>query len=302
MLTQHSVDLRPGTPSQRVVDAVRMVSERSLRQWVEKISEPRHFLAESAANRRVGRWLESFFESRGFEVSRVGQFESVLALPRGHRGPLILVGAHFDSVPECPGADDNGSAVAAMMACAEVCASMPSPPPVCFASFNCEEDGLLGSIEFVRDVLPRLRLNLTEVHILEMVGYASSVPRSQQVPPKLPVRVPSVGDFLGLLANGGSKQLLGTALQAGRTYVPDLRVVGVKILLGLEKHLPVLLRSDHAPFWAAGIPALMWTDTSEFRNPNYHKATDTPETLDFGFLTKTSETLAATVVSRAFQL
>jgi len=57
----------------------------------------------------------------------------------------------------------------------------------------------------------------------------------------------------------------------------------------------VLLRSDHAPFWKAGIPAVMWTDTSEFRNHHYHQATDTPQTLDYDFLRAVAQVLIATV-------
>ena len=61
-------------------------------------------------------------------------------------------------------------------------------------------------------------------------------------------------------------------------YLPD---VPLGMIEGISHHL---LRSDHAPFWRAGLPALMWTDTAEFRNPHYHRATDTPETLDHDFL------------------
>jgi hypothetical protein len=60
--------------------------------------------------------------------------------------------------------------------------------------------------------------------------------------------------------------------------------------------LPVLARSDHDPFWRAGIPAVMWTDTAEFRNPNYHRATDTPGTLDYDFLQSVTQLLLSCLI------
>ena len=64
----------------------------------------------------------------------------------------------------------------------------------------------------------------------------------------------------------------------------------------MERRFPHLLRSDHSPFWEAGIPAMMWTDTSEFRNPNYHQPSDLPETLDYEFLAAVCSLLVAHVV------
>jgi hypothetical protein len=67
--------------------------------------------------------------------------------------------------------------------------------------------------------------------------------------------------------------------------------------MGLERVMPVLQRSDHAPFWASGVPAVMWTDTSEFRNPHYHLPSDRPETLDYGYLRSVTQLLVATLVT-----
>ena len=88
-------------------------------------------------------------------------------------------------------------------------------------------------------------------------------------------------------------------LSRAGTYVPNLSVIGLNVKLGLEKYFPVLSRSDHAPFWAQKIPALMWTDTSEFRNPHYHLESDTPETLDYEFLKQVTQLLTACVIQQA---
>src|SRR5207302_6350990 len=125
---------------------------------------------------------------------------------------------------------------------------------------------------------------------------------SQRMPPGLPgagFMAGDVGDFLALLANRHSNAIAEKLLALATTYVPQSPVLALKIYLGMEKYFGHLLRSDHAPFWQADIPAIMWTDTSEFRNPHYHMASDTPETLDYAFLAKVTQLALARVLSRA---
>jgi hypothetical protein len=131
-----------------------------------------------------------------------------------------------------------------------------------------------------------------------MVGFASSAPGSQRVPNGLPIKIHDTGDFLGLLANGPSEKAMDFVLRHAGAYVPDLPVTGLKVKLGLEKLFPVLARSDHAPFWEGKIPSVMWTDTSEFRNPHYHLDTDTPDTLNYPFLRQVTQLLTASVIEQ----
>jgi len=285
--------------SPKIQSLLESIREDQLRQWVQRISVPRHYSAEPAQNRATAQWLCEMFESFGFGAEKQGAYSNVLALPEKEFDELILIGAHYDSVPMCPGADDNGSAVAAMLGCAAACSLWRPPLPVMFVGFNREEDGLAGSRDFVASYLPKASFKIRCAHILEMVGYASSAPGSQHVPKGLPIKVSDRGDFLGLLANRHSTAVLDSALRRAVTYTPQLPVTGLKVRLGLEKHFPVLGRSDHAPFWAEEIPALMWTDTSEFRNHNYHRHTDTPDTLDYVFLRRVTQLLTACVVEQA---
>jgi Zn-dependent M28 family amino/carboxypeptidase len=174
--------------------------------------------------------------------------------------------------------------------------------PVVFVAFNCEEDGLKGSQDFVKNYLSTARFDVQCAHILEMVGYASSEPGSQRVPNGLPIKIGDKGDFLGLLANGRSSEAMDFVIRRTRSYVPELPVMGLNVKLGLEKYFPVLSRSDHAPFWDRNIPAVMWTDTSEFRNHNYHRDTDTPHTLNYRFLRQVTQLLTACVIQQAENL
>ena len=295
----HSSQVSPAALDSRVQSIIRSISEHGLREWVRKISVPRHFRAQQQHNESTARWLAAQLTDWGYHVELQGPYRNVVAWPRNQAKVMTLVGAHYDSVPETPGADDNGSAVAAMLGCAEACAKFAQPPPVCFAAFNCEEDGMAGSRDFVVNHLPSAGIQITRAHILEMVGFTNLAPGSQRLPTGLPIRIPEAGDFLGLLADGKSGPMMDTILAHARAYLPEFSVLGLEVPVGAERALPVLARSDHLPFWQRAIPAVMWTDTSEFRNPHYHLATDTPETLDYGFLLLVTQLLTACVCSKA---
>ena len=299
----HSRKVRPAESAAKVKALLETIAEPQLRAWVEHISVPRHFGAEPEQNRATAAWLHSLFESFGFRVERQGKYSNVVALPVEPFDEVILVGAHYDSVPMCPGADDNGSAVAAMLGCAAACSLWRPALPIAFVAFNCEEDGLKGSRDFVEAYLTKAPFEVRCAHILEMVGFASSEPGSQRVPAGLPpIKISDTGDFLGLLANGPSGAAMDFVLRHAGTYVPELPVMGLNVMLGLEKYFPVLSRSDHAPFWARKIPAVMWTDTSEFRNHHYHRHTDTPETLNYRFLRHVTQLLTASVIQQTDEL
>ncbi|AKT41288.1 M20/M25/M40 family metallo-hydrolase [Chondromyces crocatus] len=290
-LRRHHAVKSPGS----LIDALASIREDELRATVEALARPRHMFRERAENLRAAQRIASGFEDCGYAVSFQGELRNVVALPQGGvEGPLLLVGAHYDSVPGTPGADDNASGIAAMLACARALRHLGSALPVGFVAWNGEEDGLLGSIDFVAHHEASATTTIAAVHVLEMVGYASHAPDSQRMPLPVP-GAPTVGDFIGLLTNQRSNHLVNLAVAQAEALVPELPVVGLKVYLGLEGWLPVLHRSDHAPFWKAKIPAMMWTDTAEFRNPNYHRATDTPDTLDYTFLRRVTQLVTATV-------
>ena len=294
MITKRATAKMARKPRPEILESVASVSEADLRKSVEKLSVPRHFLTEPDENEAAALWIATQLKSWGYDVHLQGHWRNVVALPKKISGPMTLVGAHYDSVGGCPGADDNASAVAAMLGCARACAGKSAA--IGFVAFNREEDGLLGSRDFVEWLGSSRQFQVKRAHILEMVGFASDEPNSQKVPGGLPIRIPNTGNFLGLLANKDSHGVLDDVLTCASTYLPKLSVIGLRVTLGLEQHFPVLLRSDHAPFWANRIPATMWTDTSEFRNPYYHQPGDKPATLNYPFLRAVTQLLVASVL------
>src|SRR5260370_36557852 len=140
-------------PSSSIKTLLDTHAEAQLREWVERIAAPRRFGAEPAQNRAAAGWLCDIFESLGFEVERQGRYANVVALPKAPFNEVVLVGAHYDSVPMCPGADHNGSAVTAMSGCAAPCSLCPPEMPVIFVAFKCEAAGLLCSCNFCAAVI-----------------------------------------------------------------------------------------------------------------------------------------------------
>jgi Zn-dependent M28 family amino/carboxypeptidase len=284
----HHIPRSIDTPHSHEPRAARLAAD------VKHCAVPRDYIAQPDANRRVRELIADELSAQGLAVTRVGALDNLVALPRKARGPISLVGAHYDSVPMTPGADDNASAVAVLLEVARMRDDLDGA--VGFVAFNAEERGLLGSQEVAKSWRDDGRPAIREVHVLEMVGYASSAPDSQRMPVPIP-GAPTVGDFIGLVANQRSRHALRRVLTAAKACDEAPPVVALQAWLGAERLVPDLYRSDHAPFWRAGTPALMWTDTAEFRNPNYHRPSDTPDTLDYDFMAGVAALLGRVLAS-----
>jgi Zn-dependent M28 family amino/carboxypeptidase len=195
----------------------------------------------------------------------------------------------MDSCPQTPGADDNASAVAALLEIARV---LPESWPTDaiwdleLVAFDLEENGMVGGAWHAQSCKQR-NVDLQGMISLEMLGYCRHEENSQQLPPELVGHYPSVGNFIALIGNQNSHPLLG-AFAFGMKHVPDLPVE-VLAVPDNGNPLPASRLSDHSGFWDAGYPALMITDTSFLRNPHYHMPTDTVDTLDFDFLQQVTQ-------------
>src|SRR6058998_2042560 len=242
MLIRQASPALATTPLPRISQSLASVGEADLRRWVERLAVPRHFDLEREENKNTALWISAQFQGLSYPVELHGSWWNVVVLPKEVSVPVTLVCAHYDSVGGCPGADDNASAVAAMLGCAKACASISPRPVVGFISFNREEDGMLGSQDFVQWLTASSQLQVECVHVLEMVGYASDAAGSQHVPPGLPVQVSDQGNFLALLANHASYRALDFVLARASTYLPGFPVVGLHVTSTLAKIFPVLLR------------------------------------------------------------
>lgn len=208
--------------------------------------------------------------------------------------PIFLLGAHYDSVSGSPGADDNATAVAALLEVARVLAPdlISGAKTRCrlwLVAFDLEEHGMVGSMNLAES-LQAAREPVAGMVSLKMLGYTDSRPNSQHMPESLRGLYPSVGNFIGLVGNERSKDLLGH-FSLHMKQVPGLPVESLAVP-GDGDILPETRLSDHSPFWGLGYSALMITDTSFMRNPHYHLASDTPETIDYEFLTKVTAGVA----------
>ncbi len=302
MIVARSKNRRPKTADAGTREVLSGVSAERLRASVEMISFPRHYIAERKANIRARDLLIRELTGFGYTPQLQGTYDNiVVSTGPSEDGTYLLFGAHYDSIPGTPGADDNGSAVGVCLECARLIREHGIGSAM-IVLFNREEDGLLGSAEFAAYAASQSAWAIAEAHIFEMVGYCTIAPGSQRMPPGLPgVGAPDIGDFLGLLANRRSNSIAEKLLSLAATYVPHSPVLALKIYLGIEKYFGHLHRSDHAPFWKLGIPAIMWTDTSEFRNPHYHRATDKPDTLDYEFMSRVTQLALARSASWAWE-
>lgn len=205
----------------------------------------------------------------------------------------LLVGAHYDSVQGSPGADDNATGVVAALEVARLLGDRKTIRPLRIVLFDQEEAGLVGSYAYAKR--PENLKSLDGVMILEMLGYTCSVPGCQQKPVEFKVELPSdKGDFLAIAGDTEHLPLLNAFSENHEDNLPPLVPVPIPFK-GLLT--PVILRSDHTPFWFEGIGAVMLSDTAHLRNPHYHRRTDTPETLDANFLTGNAQTIVNAVTA-----
>ena len=228
------------------------------------------------------------FESLGYPVRRqpfICQRVEVANVIAGHPDPqgYYLLGAHFDTVADTPGADDNASGVAVLLEVARLTREAPTTKPWAFVGFTTEEPPVyftpyMGSRVYAKQARKN-RENLLGMLCLESVGYFVQEPDSQQIPLALKfLGYSTTGNYLGLVANWHSRPLL-QKLEKALQAASSLPVSTLAVPLG-GTFIPETRLSDHANFWDEGYQAVMLTDTAFLRNPNYHTNRDTIDTLN----------------------
>lgn len=209
------------------------------------------------------------------------EFKNIVATKQGTAYPYeyVLVGAHYDTCFNV-GADDNASGVAGLLELARAFSKQEVKRSIKFVAFVNEEPpffktGAMGSMVYARAARAKDE-DIIAVLILESVGYYSHKPYSQRYPPLLGLFLPNKGDFIGLVGNFPSQWLLTSVASNFRIH-SSLPMEA----LTLPAFIPAVTFSDHYSFWKEGYPAVMITDTAFYRNPNYHKDSDSYETLDY---------------------
>jgi Zn-dependent M28 family amino/carboxypeptidase len=216
------------------------------------------------------------YEAAGVRVANLAVTRPGAQARRG----ILLVGAHYDTVLDSPGADDNASGVAALLELSRLFRHVEPALTLRFVAFVNEEAPFFysdeqGSMVYASAARRRgddIRLMLS----LEMLGYYSGRPGSQRYPPLLRFFYPDRADFIALVSDLGSRRLLRRLATAFREAC-DFPMES----LATPPIVPGVALSDHLSFWRNGYRAVMVTDTAFYRNPFYHTPDDRPETLDY---------------------
>ena len=279
------------TSDAQTSDAQTSAAQISAAQISEKLSEhlrslpaPRdpflnagkHTLAQHYLRTELARWGQ--VTSQKFTARGSDYYNWQIEIPGTARSlSPILIGAHYDTFPGSPGADDNASGLVTLLLLAELLHRKPPRRSVHFVAFDLEEYGLDGSIACAKAWKAQQR----PLHLmisLEMLGYFTAQPNSQRYPLQALNRLyPNAGDFIALIGNAATiprMRRMKAALKRSNAACEWLPVIN------RGKQIPAVRRSDHAPFWDEGYSAILITDTAELRNPHYHTSADTIETLN----------------------
>lgn len=293
--------LPPNPVSQTIVEAQtssppELTTEAKLKGIVEHLSVtigPRNLGHYDALNQSAD-WIEGEFKKYGYNVQRQtfqvrerDCFNLIAEIPgQSSADEIIIVGAHYDSAGQTPGADDNASGVAAMLVIAEKLAQFKPQRTLRFVAFTNEEppyfqrEGQMGSWVYAR-ACREAKDNIVAVLALETMGYFSDQPNSQKYPPLLAPFYPSTGNFLGFIGNMSSRALVQDVEAKFKAACPV-----PALSAGLPDAIQGVGWSDHWSFWQEGYQGIMITDTALFRYEHYHEPTDTPDKLNFPVFTQ----------------
>lgn len=251
---------------------------------------------------RAALYIKHELEAMGYEVSDhsfpsrgspAPNLEAVLA-GTTLSSEIVIVGAHFDSFQGTPGADDNASGVAGVLALAKIFSEAPQERTIRFVLFPNEEPPAfqqadMGSLVYAK-ACRAANDRIVAMLSLETIGYFKDEPGTQKYPFPMGLLYPSRGNFVGFVSNFSNRALVKRCIATFRSS-SQFPSEGA----ALPEGIPGVGWSDHWAFWQMGYPALMVSDTAIFRNPNYHTANDKPETLDYERMARLIDGVAAVV-------
>lgn len=287
--------------------AVDAVLTENLKRHVRNLSVPRHGVDNYHELEMIAEYIEKTLRSYELQVTsqyfqfQKRQYRNVIATIEGARPdlPALVLGAHYDGNRGTPGADDNASGVAVMLEAARVLRESSPVRRLEVVAFALEEPQTFthiirrGSRYFARQAR-KAGARYEGALILECVGYISAEQKGALLAHVTGLDVPRERDFLAVVSNRRSKDFMERFVTSANDTAPSLRTVGY----AAPAHgylLPQVRFSDHSSFWEREYPAIMLNDTVMFRNPNYHEPTDTPETLNYCFMTDVARAVVTIV-------
>ena len=301
---------------QDIVDGVDSTRLRNDLQFVQGI---RHYSANPVHLEAVKDTIESRFIASGINTRKqdftkanyLGQNVIGRKAGLGNEDTAFIIDAHFDSVDDAPGADDNGSGVVGVLEALRVLAPYNFTKTIRFIGFDFEETvgitGTEGSLKYTQTEIPSWE-KLQGVANFEMIGYYTDKPNTQQVPTLFNFVYPAEytalaadsfrGNFLVNVGDDESSTFAHQYAAYASAYVPALKVTTL-VVTGNGLAAPDFRRSDHAWFWDLNIPALLLTDGANFRNHDYHTPNDTLGKLSFTFMSNIVKATVATIATLA---
>jgi Zn-dependent M28 family amino/carboxypeptidase len=213
-------------------------------------------------------------------------------------GEIVVVGAHYDTVPGTAGANDNTSGVAATLALARKFSKLENDRTLRFVAFVNEEPPYfqtdqMGSRVYARQCRQQGD-NIVAMVSLETLGWYDDRPNSQNYPLPFGLLYPSTGNFIGFIGNIASRSLVRQAIGTFRQH-EQFPSEGA----ALPEAIPGVGFSDQWSFWQEGYPAIMVTDTALFRYPFYHTPEDTIDKVNFDRLARVVRGLEKVVAGLA---
>ena len=291
--------------------AMNTLSAQNNPSVVKALQQHVYMLAEEIGERNVfrpdalhaaQRYIQQTWQAMGYDVQT--QVYDINAVPSANlevtvpgtvkANEIILLGAHYDSVHGSPGANDNGSGVAALLEISRLLLAAKPKRTLRFVAFVNEEPPFfysdnMGSMHYAKAARQRgddIRLMLS----LETIGYYRDEPNSQKYPPLFRYFFPGTGNFIAFVSDFGTRSQQKKLVSAFKAC-SDFPVEHVSTF----SWVPGVDWSDHLSFWRSDYPALMVTDTALYRYPYYHSVEDTADKLDYSRLADVTAGLACAV-------
>jgi len=226
----------------------------------------------------------------------------------------LMVEAHYDTAFMSPGADDNTASVTALLELARILKPYKFKNALMLIACDMEELGFIGATQLAKEL--SIERQLKGAIVLETLAYSSREPRSQSVPPGFGLIYPDQTRRLKRRAFKGNNTVviyhniarsLAVSFSESLNHIAgadasmllrapgDIPLLGRALRIFLFSLIKQFYRADHYPFLLAKIPAIQITDTANFRNPHYHRNTDSPDTLDYERLANIVAALAITI-------